>query len=81
MRQRIDIQIEELRLGDRNGEPEAIAEGIQNELGRLLGRQGAPAPASTRIDQIDAATHGSNPGVAVARAIHEGMRSDEADSS
>ncbi len=85
MSRRIDIHIDELYVADLRGRPEAIAGEIQLELRRLLEDRGLPATTGTHIDRVvtppAGSDTGSGPGVEVARAVYERMRSDATDTT
>ncbi len=80
----IELRVEELVLhgfapGDRHG----IAEAVQRELARLLGRDGAPEGwrQGIEVDRIDAGTFRQAPdtgarqvGREVARTVWKGMK-------
>ena len=81
MRRRIDVHIDELRIAEGHGNPEAIAEAIETQLRRLLDENGLPTTAGGHLDSVEASYRNDSPGAAAARAVYEGMVSSATDSN
>lgn len=83
MRRQIKVHIEAMRLVERHGTPDVVADEIRAELQRLLDQRGVPHAASTHLDKVEtrpvAERDRSGPSAAVARVVYEGMRSRETD--
>lgn len=85
MSQRINVHIDVLHVAEPYGRPELLGEEMRTELRRRLEERRLPPTAGTHIDTVEAppidGTAGSSLGVAVARAVYEGMKSNETDTS